>query len=368
MDFQEFLRDSTSASIDAFYAALCSTEWKIDCKRNSVVEAITTALRTSNPPTPTPLMPSLTSLRTLAENATPVGASKVAWADLQNLRQPTPTAEVLAPTSLPLASTHPSAPYSLHGLHSLAPALPSPTTPVNHRGMSNKLFRIRIFFQNAQVFHRSIPNKIFRIQIFCQNAQVFHRSIPTWPQMPLGITPNIGGLTLVTWIPLTMGGLRPLTRTPQALPRAHTRNMTATARVLGGLVPITINPTNALAPMPDFQAPAPPAPTPTTLHHCPTMLVVSLPACITVASMAWIATSPWARTFSILLASPTPRCTPKIMRIHPIIRHSWHNSLYNSYGPQKESFLKSNAFSKHLLLKNFDAPLVIAWYERLTST
>jgi hypothetical protein len=30
--------------------------------------------------------------------------------------------------------------------------------------------------------------------------------------------------------------------------------------------------------------------------------------------------------------------------------------------------LKSNAFSTHLLLEKFDAPLVVAWYERLTST
>jgi hypothetical protein len=60
-DFQEFLRDSTSASINALDAALHSTEWKIDCKRNSVVEAITTACQTSNPPTPTLLTPLLTS-------------------------------------------------------------------------------------------------------------------------------------------------------------------------------------------------------------------------------------------------------------------------------------------------------------------
>jgi hypothetical protein len=108
-DFQEFLRDSTSATIDTLDAALCSTKQKIDCKQNSVVEAITTACWTSNPPTPAPLTPLLTSLGTLEENATPVGASKVAWADLQNLRQPTPPTEVPAPTSPPLASTHPSA-------------------------------------------------------------------------------------------------------------------------------------------------------------------------------------------------------------------------------------------------------------------
>jgi hypothetical protein len=56
------------------------------------------------------------------------------------------------------------------------------------------------------------------------------------------------------------------------------------------------------------------------------------------------------------------------MKIHCIIHHSWHKSLYNSYGPQKESILKSNAFYTRLLLKKIDAPLVVAWYELLTST
>ncbi len=58
----------------------------------------------------------------------------------------------------------------------------------------------------------------------------------------------------------------------------------------------------------------------------------------------------------------------KIIHMHRIIRNSWHNLHYNSFGPQPEMILKSNAFSTHLLLKKIDAPLVVAWYERLTST
>jgi hypothetical protein len=58
----------------------------------------------------------------------------------------------------------------------------------------------------------------------------------------------------------------------------------------------------------------------------------------------------------------------KIIRVHRIIRSSWHNLHYNSYGPQPETILKSNAFSMRLLLKKFVAPSVVAWYERLTST
>jgi hypothetical protein len=54
--------------------------------------------------------------------------------------------------------------------------------------------------------------------------------------------------------------------------------------------------------------------------------------------------------------------------VHRIIHSSWHNLHYNSYGPQPETILKSNAFSTRLLLKKIDALLVVAWYERLTST
>jgi hypothetical protein len=58
----------------------------------------------------------------------------------------------------------------------------------------------------------------------------------------------------------------------------------------------------------------------------------------------------------------------EIMRVFCHIRLGWFNRQYNSYGPQKESILKSTAFSSRLLLKKFNAPSVVNWYERLTST
>jgi hypothetical protein len=58
----------------------------------------------------------------------------------------------------------------------------------------------------------------------------------------------------------------------------------------------------------------------------------------------------------------------KIMHLFRHICQSWYNRQYNSFGPQKESILKSTAFSTRLLLKKFDAPSVVNWYERLTST
>jgi hypothetical protein len=41
----------------------------------------------------------------------------------------------------------------------------------------------------------------------------------------------------------------------------------------------------------------------------------------------------------------------KIIRGHRIIRSSWHNVHYNSFGPQPETILKSNTFTTHLLLE-----------------
>ena len=58
----------------------------------------------------------------------------------------------------------------------------------------------------------------------------------------------------------------------------------------------------------------------------------------------------------------------ELMRLHCVIRQCWHNRQHNSFGPQKESILKSSAFSTRLLLEKFDAPSVVNWYERLVST
>ena len=58
----------------------------------------------------------------------------------------------------------------------------------------------------------------------------------------------------------------------------------------------------------------------------------------------------------------------ELMRLHRVIRQCWHNRQQNSFGPQKESILKSSAFSMRLLLEKFNAPSVVNWYERLVST
>jgi hypothetical protein len=58
----------------------------------------------------------------------------------------------------------------------------------------------------------------------------------------------------------------------------------------------------------------------------------------------------------------------KIIRGHRIIRSGWHNVHYNSFGPQPETILKSNAFTTRLLLEKFNAPSIVRWYECLTNT
>ncbi len=58
----------------------------------------------------------------------------------------------------------------------------------------------------------------------------------------------------------------------------------------------------------------------------------------------------------------------EIMRLHRVICQCWHNRQYNSFSPQKESILKSSAFSMRLLLEKFNAPSIINWYKCLAST
>ncbi len=89
-EYQGFLNDSTSASIakieatlDAgearLNATLCLTKRALNQKGASVFAAIASARLLSTPPTPALVTPPLTSLGTLVDNATLVGASRGAW-------------------------------------------------------------------------------------------------------------------------------------------------------------------------------------------------------------------------------------------------------------------------------------------------
>ncbi len=109
VDFQDDITNTTLASIETLNAALRSAQTQFERKRNSVVDAIMKACWTTSPPTPVPCTPSRTSLETMADKATPVGATKVAWADSQARRHLTPPMDVPAPTSSTPAFTHPPA-------------------------------------------------------------------------------------------------------------------------------------------------------------------------------------------------------------------------------------------------------------------
>jgi hypothetical protein len=103
---------------------------------------------------------------------------------------------------------------------------------------------------------------------------------------------------------------------------------------------------------------------------CPMMhtpLAVNPPMTTTVANLARMPNFRYA-IFFYRIGFKDASVYSKIIRVHRIICSSWHNLHYNSYGPQPETILISNAFSTRLLLEKFDAPLVVAWYERLTST
>jgi hypothetical protein len=78
--------------------------------------------------------------------------------------------------------------------------------------------------------------------------------------------------------------------------------------------------------------------------------------------------SPLTANYLINIGFIAPDVHYELIRLHHTICQSWHNRQYNSFGPQKESILKSTSFSTHLLLDKFDAPSIVNWYKCLTST
>jgi hypothetical protein len=296
-DFQDFVTDTISASIDALDTALRSDKTKFECKRDSVVEAITTARRNSNPPTPVPRMPSRTSLKTMVENATPVGTTKVAWADSQSWRQPTPTTDV-APMPSPPASANPSA------------AADATRDHIQHGG--------------AHPGHLDPSQR--------------GGALPDGPYPPYFASGSCA------------------------------RNDNDSAHYGGAARADHNQPYRHSGPHDEY-----PGPSPTGFNsHSPKPL--SDDACSESSRLYHCGQFgldidvPLGEDYLHSVGFTDATVYSGIIRLHRIIRHSWHNSHYNSYGPQKESILKSTAFSTRLLLKKIDAPSVVNWYEHLTST
>ena len=111
MDFQAAIATTTSDSIDILNAALCSANSKFAAKRDSVVNAITHAQRVlvNTTPVTAPPPPPRTGLEALADNTTPAGSTKVAWANSQAQRLPTPSmSPANNPEAAPPVDTSPS--------------------------------------------------------------------------------------------------------------------------------------------------------------------------------------------------------------------------------------------------------------------
>jgi hypothetical protein len=109
MDFQAVVASTISDSIETLNAALRSAAAEFAAKRDSVVNAITHAQRSSINPTPVPSPPPLprTNLAAMADNATPVGSTKIAWADSQARRLQTPSISPSHPDMAPPDNPYP---------------------------------------------------------------------------------------------------------------------------------------------------------------------------------------------------------------------------------------------------------------------
>jgi hypothetical protein len=303
MDFQDFVTDTTAASIDALNAALRSAKKKFERKCDSVVEAITTACWKPNSPTPVPHTPSLTSLETMAENATPVGTTKVAWADSQIRHQPTPTVDVLAPTPSPPVSANPSPPPR-------SPAMDATRDHTQHGG--------------AHLGHLD-PSQ-------------HGGALPDDPYLPYFA---LGSCARNDDDSVRYGGV----------PRADCNQPYCHSGPHDGYPGPSPTGSNSHSPTPVSDNTRSKS---SRMYHCGQFgLDIDIPL---------------GKDYLHSVCFTNSTAYSRIMRYHRIIRHSWHNSHYNSYGPQKESILKSTAFSTRLLLKTFDAPSIVNWYERLTST
>jgi hypothetical protein len=77
-DFKDEIHDTTSASIVTLDAALSSATTAFKKKKASMVKSIKKAHQNLSAPTLVPFMPPCTGLETMADNATPVGATRVA--------------------------------------------------------------------------------------------------------------------------------------------------------------------------------------------------------------------------------------------------------------------------------------------------
>jgi hypothetical protein len=181
----------------------------------------------------------------------------------------------------------------------------------------------------------------------------------------------MGGFIPVTWIPLNVGGAPPVDPSASGFALGSRVHFDKDSACSGGAhanhnQPSRLSGTHDGSPRPN--------PTGLTSHKTPPMSYDSRSTrskssneyhCGQYGQDIDI---PLCKDFLYRVGFDNASVYSKIICMHCIICNSWHNLHYNRFGPQPETILKSNAFSTRLLLEKFDAPSVVAWCERLTST
>ncbi len=332
VDFIDAIHATTLASIATLNNALSLAAAEFEKKQASVVESIKNARRNSNAPTVAPFVPTRTGLETMADNSTPVGATRVAWTDSQTWRQPAQAADDAPPSSTPTASNQPSSPLDSpdvaatreHAQHGGAHRLPKPslqTTPTNPY----------------------TPLVSTGLQAPRERSSPVHMG----PQAPRAEAPPID-----PYPPYFTSGSQARTNNNPA----HYEGARAGHSRLfhpSGSYDHTPSPSGSST----YGLKSPPkairSETSNQYHCSPYGLHEDFPL---------------TDNYLINIGFTNPDVHYELIHLHCTICQSWHNRQYNSFGPQKESILKSTAFSTCLLLDKFDAPSIVNWYKCLTST
>ncbi len=255
-DFQAVVASTISDSIKTLNAALHFAAAEFAAKWDSVVNAITHARRSSiNPtPVPSPPPPPRTNLAAMADNATPVGSTKVAWAYAQARCLQTPSISPSHPDTAP-------------------PDNPNP--PYFSSGKRTRHGNNTVRYGGARADH-------------------------SWPHYPAGRHNGWSG-------PSPSNSTNHSPRSPSDITCGASSKR----------------------------------------YHC--------------GQYGLDEFIPLGEEFLDSIGFTDFLVYSEIMRLHRVIPQCWHNRQYNSFGPQKESILKSFAFSTRLLLEKFNAPSVVNW-------
>jgi hypothetical protein len=318
-DFKDEIYNTTSASIATLNAALSSATTAFKNKRASVVELIKKVHQNSSAPTLVPFTPPHTGLETMVDNATPVGATRVAWADAQSRHQPAQAADDPTPASSPTASNQPPPPPD-------SPEAAAAWERAQHGGA-----------------HTSLPDP----SLWKTPTNPYTPSVDKGSQASRDGAPPVGPYP------------------PYFALGSRARYNDATAHYGGAPADhdCPFHPSGYYE-----QAPSPSGSSTHSLKYPPEAICSESSNQYHCGPYGLHEDFPLTADYLGNIGFTDPDVHYKIIHLHRIIHQGWHNCQYNSFGPQEESILKSTAFSTRLLLDKFEAPSIVNWYERLTST